>query len=83
MKYKVIAEILDGTVCATKGTITCFISNTLSDKEDNRIDPQMGEVLPTYITDKAEFYWSYSRKEWENMNKKFNERKTIRKATRR
>lgn len=75
MEYKVIAEILDGTICATKGTITCFCSNSLQDKDGHGIDPQLGEILPTYSTDKADTFWSYSRKEWENMDAEFNKLK--------
>lgn len=71
MKYKVIAEILDGTICASKSTITCFISKTMHNEEGHRIDPQIGEILPKITTDKAEYYWSYSRKEWDKMNEAF------------
>ena len=71
MKYKVIAEILDGTICANKSTITCFISNTMHSKEGHKIDPQIGEILPKITTDNAEYYWSYSRKEWDKMNEAF------------
>ena len=71
MKYKVIANILDGTICASNSRIICFISNTMYDKEGNIIDPQIGEILPKITTDKAEHYWSYSRKEWDKMNEAF------------
>lgn len=71
MKYKVIAEILDGTICASNSRITCFISNTMHDKEGHKIDPQIGEILPKITTDDAEYYWSYSRKEWDKMNEAF------------
>lgn len=71
MKYKIIAEILDGTICATKSNITCFVSNSLHDQNGDRIDPQIGEILPKKSTDQAETFWSYSKKEWEKLNKGF------------
>jgi len=43
----------------------------MHDKEGDKIDPQIGEILPKITTDKAEYYWSYSRKEWDKMNEAF------------
>ena len=77
MKYKVIAEILDGTVCANSSRITCFVSNSLQARVDDNPNGsvgfkiKIGDILPKNSTDWAEHYWSYSRKEWDKMNEAF------------
>jgi len=72
MKYKVIAQIKDGAICATKGRITCYVENSLDVPE-----LKIGDILPKDATIWAETYWSYSRKEWEKMNEEFNKLKLI------
>ena len=64
MKYKVIARIKDGIICATKSSVVCFIENSLMDEEGGKIDPLAWEFLPIKSTDRAEHYWKYSMKEW-------------------
>jgi hypothetical protein len=71
MKYKVIAEILDGVIAATKSEITCFVSNTLHNEWGGPIDVRTGDILSSDTTDNAETYWSYSKKEWDKMDKSF------------
>ncbi len=71
MKYKVIAEILDGVIAATKSEITCFVSNALHDENDTRVNPKIGDTLSAGTTLNAQIYWSYSKKEWDKMDKSF------------
>ena len=73
MKYKVIAEVGDGIICANKSNITCFIDNQLIARveEVNGTFPYIGDVLPEKATNNTEFYWSYTRKEWDKINNEF------------
>lgn len=77
MKYTIIAKILDGVIAANKNNIICFRENSLRDKngEDSLYHSDDGVYIGQTLTEKmhrgADFYWWYSRKEWDKMNKSF------------
>lgn len=81
MRYKVIAKILDGVICANKSRITCYRENSLNGSLDEFYncvplpEAKIGDILPKYATHTAETYWSYSRKQWDKMNEEFNKLK--------
>ncbi len=71
MKYTVLTEINDGTICATKAKITCFISNSLVDKEGRKLQTKPGDVLPQSVTNGVDYFWGYSWSEWTKLNYQF------------
>ena len=72
MKYKVIATIIDGVIAANKNNIVCFAENSLSDSDGDRLENiYPGLILEEKNHRNADRYWSYTKKEWQRINKEF------------
>jgi hypothetical protein len=73
MKYKVLDIIGDGVILGNKHEIKCIRENSIFDYQENEaIDvDEIGMILSDKMLDGAEVYWSYSRKQWNNINKEF------------
>lgn len=77
MKLEVIAKINDGVVACNKNNIVCFHENSLRDNrgEDSLYWADEGINIGRVLTEKnhknADFYWWYTRKEWDTMTIRF------------
>jgi hypothetical protein len=72
MKYKVIAKILDGAICATRCSIICYDEDCIRDVNgEDRITVNVGDILTSKQVEGADFYWYYSKQEWDKMDKAF------------
>ena len=77
MKLKIIAKVSDGIIACNKNNIVCFQEKSLSDDRGEDalywIDEgiQVGRILKNKNHQNADFYWCYSRKEWNAMTKGF------------
>jgi hypothetical protein len=76
MKFKVIANLVDGVIAANNNNIVCFKENSLRDKngEDSLYDSEgiyIGQILTEKMHRNADIYWWYTKKEWTQMNKMF------------
>jgi hypothetical protein len=76
MKYKVIAKIMDGVVIANKNNIICVDESTIRDnKGEDSLYWGSGIYIGMILSDKninnADTFWHYSKREWDFMNKEF------------
>lgn len=76
MKYKVIAKIMDGVILANKNNIVCVNESTIRDNNGEdalywNSDIHIGMILSDKNIGNSDFYWSYTKKEWNSMNEAF------------
>ena len=77
MKLKIINIINDGVIACNKNNIMCFNESSLNDDEGE--DPlyqteagvYVGQILKEKNHSGADLYWWYTRKQWTDINKNF------------
>jgi hypothetical protein len=69
MKLTVIKIINDGVIAVNKSNVVCFDeSSIMDDLNERRMDVYVGQVLTNKNFKNSDFFWWYSRKEWDLIN---------------